>query len=78
MLELLTETTNAANALFKGQPIIIWYAKLGPKSWRCFVINKSNKIKLAVGPVRTTPAASLMVVKDQLENLINTTKTINT
>ena len=74
MEQLLTDTASAASKLFKGLPIRVWVAKLGERSWKCIIINTDNKIKLAVGPSRTTAAASLAATKAQLEGLVGKRK----
>jgi len=72
--QLLTDTASAAEKLFRGLPIRIWYIKLGNRAWKCIIINTDNKIKLAEGPIRTTAEASLTTVKNQLESIVGRTK----
>lgn len=74
MEQLFTDTESAAAKLFKGLPIRVWVVKLGERSWKCIVINTDNKIKLAVGPKRTTAAASLAATKAQLESIVGKIK----
>ena len=74
MEQLFTDTASAAEKLFKGLPIRVWVVKLGERSWKCFIINTDNKIKLAVGPRRATPESSLAAVKAQLESIVGKTK----
>jgi hypothetical protein len=72
--QLLIDTASAAEKLFRGLPIRVWYIKLSERAWKCIVINTNNKIKLAEGPIRTTPEGSLSVVKAQLESIVGKTK----
>ena len=72
--QLLTDTASAAEKLFKGLPVRIWFFKLGERAWKCIVINTDNKIKLAEGPIRTTPEASLNIVRNQLESIVGKKK----
>lgn len=74
MQQLLIDTASAAEKLFRGLPIRVWYIKLSERAWKCIVINTNNKIKLAEGPIRTTPEGSLSVVKAQLESIVGKTK----
>ena len=71
---LIADTTSAAEKLFKGLPVRIWYIKIADRAWKCIVINTENKITLAKGPPRTTPELSLIAVKNQLENIVGKKK----
>ena len=75
--QLITDTASAAEKLFRGLPIRVWYIKLGERAWKCIVINTDNKIKLAEGPIRTTPENALSVVKGQLESIVGKSKKIS-
>jgi len=75
MEQLLTDTASAASKLFKGLPIRVWVIKLGERSWKSIIINTDNKIKLAVGPGRTTAVASMAALKAQLESIVGKKKT---
>jgi len=73
--QLLADTESAAIKFFKGLPIRVWYIKLGEGSWKGIVINTDNKIKLAEGPIKPSPEASLKVLKGQLESIVGKKKT---
>lgn len=72
--QLLSDTASAAERLFKGLPIRVWYIKLGERSWKSIIINTNNKIKLATGPKRATAEASLTAIKAQMESLVGKKK----
>ena len=71
--QLIADTTSAAEKLFKGLPVRVWYIKAADRAWKCIIINTENKITLAKGPLRTTPEGSLNAVKTQLESIVGRT-----
>lgn len=70
--QLLIDVAFVARQRFPKTPIRVWYVMLGEGAWKGIVINTVSKIKLADGPVRSTPAGSLASFKAQLEK--STTK----
>ena len=74
MQKLIRDTEAAAAKLFNGMPIRLWYFKFGEAAWKSMIINTDNKIRLLVGPKRTTPESSLQAVLKQLENIVGKQK----
>lgn len=74
MKQLITDTEDAASRLFIGLPLRVWYMKLDEGVWKTIIINTDNKIKLAVGPNKSTAEASLKAILKQLESIVGKKK----
>lgn len=74
MQQLLIDIAFAARQSFPGKPLRVWYVMLGPTAWKTIIINTASKVKLAEGPIRLTPKASLLAIKKQLETVAKVVK----
>lgn len=69
--QLLIDVAFIARQRFPKTPIRVWYVMLSERAWKGIIINTVSKIKLADGPVRSTPAGSLASFKAQLEKSVH-------
>jgi len=65
-MKQLDDIESAARKRFKNQPLRVWVAMLGQKSWRAFVVNTDNKLTLATGPLRKSRRTAMTALKGKL------------